>query len=68
MQQFVTPSRFGEQFGVSPIYTLHVFYKIKFYKKTCVKNPKTLRKCEENLQLQMNELKLLKTLIFAITL
>ena len=34
----------------------------------CVKNPKTLRKCEENLQLQMNELKLLKTLIFAIAL
>ena len=29
-----------------------------------LKNPKTLRKCQENLQPQMPELQILKTLIF----
>ena len=40
------------------------FYKEKFYKKMGLKNPKTLRKCLENPQPQMPELKFLKTLIF----
>ena len=42
------------------------FFKKKkfFYKKTRLKNPKTYRKCYENLQPQMPELKFLKTLIF----
>ena len=42
------------------------FYKKKFYKKMSLKPiplpPKTLRKCYENFQSQMSELKLLKTL------
>ena len=35
-----------------------------FYKKISLKNAKTLRKCKENIQPQMPELKFLKTLIF----
>ena len=46
--------------------TIHVlFYEKNFYKKMSLKNPKTLTKCEENLQPQMPYLQLLKTLIFA---
>ena len=33
-----------------------------FYKKMSLKNPKTLRKCQENLQPQMPELQFLRTL------
>ena len=40
------------------------FYKKIFYKKMSLKNPKTLRKCWENLQPQMPKLKILKMLIF----
>ena len=44
---------------------IHVFlYKKNFYKKMSLKNPKNLRKCEENLQPQIPELQFLKTLIF----
>ena len=35
-----------------------------FYQKMSLKNPKTLRKYEENLQPQMPELQFIKTLIF----
>ena len=41
------------------------FYKNIFYKKVSLKNPKTLRKCLENLQPQLPGLNFLKTLIFA---
>ena len=42
--------------------TRFFLYKKIFYQKMSLKNPKTLRKCSENLQPQM--LKLLITLIF----
>ena len=35
-----------------------------FIKKMSLKNPKTLRRCKENLQPQMPELQFSKTLIF----
>ena len=40
------------------------FYERKIYKKMILKNPKTLRKYEENIQPQKPKLKFLKTLIF----
>ena len=40
------------------------FYKKGFYKKISLKHPITLRKCYENLQPQMSELQILKTLTF----
>ena len=49
------------------MYTLFLKKK-NFYKKMSPKNPKTLRKCSENLQPQMPEVQFLKTLIFTRTL
>ena len=40
------------------------FCKKDFYKKMSLKNPKTVRKCSENLQPQMPEVQFLKALIF----
>ena len=45
-------------------FLLHVFQEKNVYKKVILKNPKTLRKCYENLQPKMPELQFLKTLIF----
>ena len=45
--------------------SIHVKY---FYRKMSLKSPKTLRKCEENLQPQMPELQFLRALIFSRTL
>ena len=39
------------------------FYKKIFYKKMSLKNPKTLRKCEENFQSQMPGLQFVKMVI-----
>ena len=40
------------------------FYRKIFYKKMSLKNPKTFRKCQENVRPQIPELEFLKTLIF----
>ena len=44
--------------------SVHVFFNRKIVKKTSLKNSKTLKKCQENLQPQEPELQFLKTLIF----
>ena len=44
------------------------FYKKMFYKKMSLKNPKTLRKCLENLQPQTPQMQFSETLIFPKTL
>ena len=44
--------------------SLHVFFIKNFLKENDPQNPKTLRKCEKNLQPQMLELQFLKMLIF----
>ena len=41
--------------------SLHFFYKKSFYKKMNLENPKTLRKCSENLQPQIPELQFSET-------
>ena len=52
-------------FFIYVIYIIHTFfYKEKFYKTISLKNPNTLRKCQENLQPQMSELQSLKIQIF----
>ena len=38
------------------IINTHFPYKNTFYKKMHIKNPKTLRKCSENVQAQIPEL------------
>ena len=51
------------QHGIVDIVHLHFFDKKRFQKKMALKNPKTLRKCEEILQLQMLEMQFVKALI-----
>ena len=59
---FMVDSYLGRR--VHKISNTRFFYKKNFYKKMSLKNPKTLRKCKENLQPQMAELQFSKTLIF----
>ena len=58
-------SPFDKSFFQTSVLSIHnFFYGKTFYKKMSLKNPKTLKKCYENLQPQTPELQFSKTLIF----
>ena len=61
--EFIPKKVYLKNLSVSEI---HVFYYKKiFYKNVSLENPKSLRKCLENLQPEKSVLQFLKPLIFA---